>query len=212
MAAGDGVGLKGSNTQTEVFRVSEPVESAAASNQLKELIDRLRVLGFEPIPMVLTVSERGESLGFYADLKTAENIETNLRRLALGGKNILKIQGGFMLPSCYEEVDRGGLFVMRFEGQGRPEEGDGFVIRISVINQTIEVKWFEEAVKICFSSDRGVVVEGGLLIFTKAEFEHDEIDFLNKRADELMDVLKTHPNWGKVGGPDGLSDYLFVGA
>jgi hypothetical protein len=115
-----------------------------------------------------------------------------------------------MLPSCYEEVDRGGLFVMRFEGQGRPEEGDGFVLRISVINQTIEEKWFEEALKICFSSDRGVVVEGGLLIFTKAEFEHDEIDFLNKRADELMDVLKTHPKWGKPGGPDGLSDYLFV--
>jgi hypothetical protein len=210
MVAGDGTGLKGDNGQTEVFRVSEPVESAAASNQLKELIDRLRELGFEPIPMVLTVSERGESLGFYADLETAENVETNLRRLALGGKNILKIQGGFMLPSCYEEVDRGGLFVMRFEGQGRPEVGDGFVIRISVINQTIEEKWFEEALKICFSSDRGVVVEGGLLIFTKAEFEHDEIDFLNKRADELMDVLKTHPKWGKPGGPDGLSDYLFV--
>jgi hypothetical protein len=85
MAAGDGVGLKGDNSQTEVFRVSEPVESAAESNQLKELIERLRQLGFEPVPMVLTVNERGDSLGFYADLETVEIVETSLKRMAHNG-------------------------------------------------------------------------------------------------------------------------------
>ncbi len=115
-----------------------------------------------------------------------------------------------MLPAWYEEIDRGGLFVMRFEGQGRREGSDGFVIRISVVNQTIEEKCFEEAVKICFSTDRGVVMEGDLIVFTKGDFVEEERVFLEDRADELMEVLKVQPQWGKLGGPDGLSDYLFV--
>jgi hypothetical protein len=117
-----------------------------------------------------------------------------------------------MLPVWKVEVGKGGLFVMAFEEQGRRDERGGFVIKISVINQAIEEKWFEEAMKICFSYDRGVVMEDGLIVFTKGDFVDDERTFLEKRADELMAVLKTHANWGKPDGPDGLSNYLFVGA
>ena len=115
-----------------------------------------------------------------------------------------------MLPSFYEEVDRGGLFVIRLEDFSRGKEVDEFVVKILVINQTIDESWFNEALIKCFSSDRGAKLEENMVIITTGFFIKDVIDFLNQKADELMDVLKTHPKWGKVGGPDGLSDYLFV--
>ena len=109
-----------------------------------------------------------------------------------------------MLPVWKEEICKGRLFTMAFEGQGRRDERSGYVVKMSVVNQAVDDKWFEEALKICFSTDRGVVMEDGLIVFTQADYVGDERGFLEKQANELMAVLITHPKWGDKGGPNHL--------
>jgi hypothetical protein len=98
-------------------------------------------------------------------------------------------------------------FVVEFVDQNCETEVPLWKVELKFHNLNIDPSYFDQCLKMVFEGDRGVIVSEYNITFECADRIQKRQEYCEEKAKELMERLKTHPLWGKHGGPDLSDDY-----
>lgn len=105
-------------------------------------------------------------------------------------------------------VARDDLFVVRMVGQEQPEFKANWMITFRVDNEGVDPSWFFQCMKTCFGEDKNLIkLQVNTVVLSLSEKVEDKKAFCEAKAEELLNVLKKHPLWGKKDGPDLDDDF-----
>lgn len=98
--------------------------------------------------------------------------------------------------------NKSDLFVITVVSRTLVEPHGPWQVTLRVDNLGVEPVYFDQVLENCFAFDRGVAMSGNTLVCLTGEKIEDLEAFCDKKADELLDSLKKHPLWDKLGSPD----------